>query len=393
MLKVDFDKHRVHSLTGRITPDLMRKAFKAVRRNRGAAGIDKQSIVMFESNLDENLATLMRDLKDGTYQPLPLRRVYIPKGGGETRPLGIPAVRCRVAQEVVRRLINPIFEANFHEHSHGFREKHSCHTALAQVMDLHRQGFRVVLDADIKGFFDNIPHALIMDLVAAKIADGNVLGLVRKFLQAGVMEDGRVLPTRKGTPQGGVISPLLANIVLNHLDWRLDALGYHFVRYADDFVVLCKSRHQAEKALAVVTQCIEEELGLQLSPEKTHIATFGEGFDFLGFYVSAFTVRMGGKAEGRFKDKIRELTRRHHNLDAGVFEKVNRVVRGTVNYFGRPSFSTCLGQLNELDRWLRRRIRSMKYKRIWKTDNRRMKNRYIQRLGLLACREAYPAAS
>jgi group II intron reverse transcriptase/maturase len=393
LLKVDFDKQRVHSLTGRITPDLLRKAFKAVRRNRGAAGIDKQSVVMFESNLEENLAALMRDLKDGTYQPLPLRRVYIPKGSGKTRPLGIPAVRCRVAQEVIRRLINPIFEANFHEHSHGFREKHSCHTALAQVMDLHRQGFRVVLDADIKGFFDNIPHALILDLVAAKIADGNILGLVRKFLQAGVMEDGRVLPTRKGTPQGGVISPLLANIVLNHLDWRLDALGYRFVRYADDFVVLCKSRRQAEKALAVVTQCIEEELGLQLSPEKTHIATFGEGFNFLGFYVSAFTVRMGEKAEGRFKDKIRELTRRHHNLDAGVFERVNRVVRGTVNYFGRPSFSTCLGQFNELDRWLRRRIRSMKYKRIWKTDNRRMQNRYIRRLGLLTCREAYLAAS
>lgn len=393
MLKINIDKQRVQSLTGRITPDLMRAAFKAVRRNRGAAGIDKQSIVMFESNREENLEALMRELKEGTYQPLPLRRVYIPKGGGKSRPLGMPAVRCRVAQEVVRRLINPIFEANFHAHSHGFRERRSCHTALAQVMDLHRQGCRVVLDADIKGFFDAIPHALIRDLVAAKIADGNLLGLVQKFLQAGVVEDGRVVPTRKGTPQGGVISPLLANIVLNHLDWRLDALGYRFVRYADDFVVLCKSRRQAEKALAAVTQCIEEDLGLQLSPEKTHIATFGKGFNFLGFYVSAFTVRMGEKAERRFKDKTRALTQRHQNLDAGVVEKVNRVVRGTVNYFGRPPFSTCLGQFNELDHWWRRRIRSMKYKRIWKTDNRRMKNRYIQRLGLLTCREAYLAAS
>jgi group II intron reverse transcriptase/maturase len=392
VLKVDFDTRRVHSLTGRITPEVMRGAFRAVRRNRGSAGIDRQSITMFEANLADNLDALMREMKDGSYQPIPLRRVYVPKGGGKFRPLGIPAVRCRVAQEVVRRLLNPIFDPCFHEQSHGFRENRSCHTAMARIVDLRKQGYRVVVDADIKGFFDNIPHALIMDLVAAKIADGNVLGLVRKFLQAGVMEDGRVLPTRKGTPQGGVISPLLANIVLNHLDWRLEALGYRFVRYADDFVVPCKTRRQAEKALVAVTQCIEEELGLQLSPEKTHIATFGSGFNFLGYYISAFTIRMGEKAERRFKDKIRALTRRSLNLDQGVIEKVNRVVRGTVNYFGKPLFSTCLGQFNELDHWFRRRIRSMKYKRIWMTDNRRLKNRYIQRMGVLTCREAYLSA-
>jgi len=392
VLCVQKKKCRVHSLTGRITNPVMLKAFKAVKRNRGTAGIDKQSIKMFESNLEENLNALMRELKTGTYKPIPLKRVYVPKGKGKFRPLGIPAVRCRVAQEVIRSLINPIFDAEFHNNSHGFREKRGCHTAINQIVEYHKMGNRVVLDADVKGFFDNIPHKLIMDLVTREIADGNILRLIQKFLQAGVMEDGKVLPTRKGTPQGGVISPLLANIVLNHLDWRLDDLGYKFVRYADDFVVLCKTKRQAEKAMQAVTVCIEEELGLELSPEKTHTTTFGQGFNFLGFYLSASTIRMGGKAEDRFKDKVREITKRKHNLNQEVIIKLNQVIRGTVNYFG-AGFATCLGQFNKLDKWIRKRIRCMKYKRIWMTDNGRMKNKHIRKAGFLTCREVYLSVS
>ena len=184
---------RVHALTGRITPDALRKAFKAVKRHRGAAGLDKQSIKMFEANVDENLLALMRDLKSGTYQAIPLRRVYIPKGKGAFRPLGIPAVRCRVAQEVIRALIEPIFAPTFHDRSHGFRRRRSCHTAMAQLVEWHQQGYRVVLDADLTGFFDSIPHQLILDLVACEIADGNILSLIQKFLQAGVMEEGEVM--------------------------------------------------------------------------------------------------------------------------------------------------------------------------------------------------------
>jgi RNA-directed DNA polymerase len=391
MLNVLPRKHRVHSLTGRITPEVMRKAFKAIKRNRGAAGLDRQSIKMFEANLDDNLLALMRDLKSGTYQPIPLRRVYIPKGKGAVRPLGIPAVRCRVAQEVIRVLSAPIFEPTFHDSSHGFLRRRSCHTAMAQLVELHQQGYRVVVDADLKGFFDSIPHQLILDLVAHEIADGNILSLIKKCLQAGVMEEGEVRPTRKGTPQGGVISPLLANIVLNHLDWRLEALGYRFVRYADDFVVLCKTKRQAEKALQAVTQCVEDDLGLALNPEKTRLTTFGQGFDFLGYAVSARTIRMGEQAEDRFKTKIKALSRRSHNLDAEVVLKVNRVIRGTVRYFA-TAFTTCLGQFNELDRWIRMRIRCMKYKRIWKTDNRRLKSRHIERMGFVLCREVYLSA-
>jgi group II intron reverse transcriptase/maturase len=392
MLKVGKKKIRQHSLTGRITPALMLKAFKAVKRNRGAAGIDKQSIRMFEFNLWENLDSLMAELKSGDYEPLPLKRVYIPKGKGKFRPLGIPAVRCRIAQEVVRLLINPIFEPQFHDHSHGFRSKRSCHTAMEVVVQYRTEGYRYVLDADIKGFFDNIPHGLIMDLIARDIADGNILSLVQKFLQAGVMEAGEVKPTRKGTPQGGIVSPLIANIVLNHLDWRLETQGYKFVRYADDFLLFCKSKSQAEKALEIVTQIIEEDLGLNLSPEKTHITTFGSGFNFLGFYVSAFTIRMGDKAEVRFKNKIRDITSRSHNLDAKIVVDLNRVIRGTVRYFS-ASFTTGLRRFNALDQFIRRRIRCMRYKRIWMTDNQRFLNKHICNRGFLTCREVYLSAS
>src|SRR5580692_2104639 len=270
-------KIKHHSLTGRITPELMHHAFRNVRRNRGAAGIDKVSIVMFEANLEQNLLALMRDLKTGTFQPRPLRRVHIPKGPGQTRPLGIPAVRDRVAQEVLRQLLSPLFERLFHDDSYGFRPGRNCHQAVQRVLQLHRQGHVYVLDADIKGFFDNIPHAVIMAGVAAEVADGNILRLVERFLKAGVMEEGVFRPTTVGTPQGGVISPLLANIALNSLDWRLHDAGYRFVRYADDFVVLCRSAAAVKVAHDLVQQHLTQ-IGLSLSAEKTKTTKFREGF-------------------------------------------------------------------------------------------------------------------
>ena len=202
-------KHKVHSLTGRITSELMNLAGRSVRRNRGAAGVDKVSIEMFETNLDANLNRLMRELKTGEYQPLPARRVYIPKDARKTkfRPLGIPAVRDRVAQEVLRRLLSPIFEAKFHDHSFAFRPERTCHQPVEKVLELGQQGYRYVLDADISGFFDNLSHEAIMLQLADEVADGNILRLVEKFLRAGVMEGGRFQRTRVGTPQGGVHTP------------------------------------------------------------------------------------------------------------------------------------------------------------------------------------------
>ena len=388
-MKIIHDKFKVHSLTGRITVELMQKAFKAVKKNRGCAGIDKVSIKMFESNLDENLISLMRDLKTGTYEAMPLKRRHIPKGKDKTRPLGIPAVRCRVAQEVIRRLINPVFEKRFHNNSFGFRNGRNCHQAVERVIDFARQGYRYVVDVDIKGFFDNIPHNLIKESVATKIADGNILRTIEKFLNSGVMEEGKLTPTTKGTPQGGVISPLLSNIALDHLDWHLEKQGFIFVRYADDFVILCKTRPEAERALEIVRVFLKE-MGLEDSPEKTKICHFSEGFDFLGFTFKNHSVQMRTKSKEKFQNSLREITTRSHNLDEEVIEKLNRVIRGTVNYFG-TKFSTMKRTFYMLDKWIRKRIRCMKYKRIRKADNWQLTNKHIEIMGLLNCCKLYEA--
>lgn len=388
-MEIIHDKLKVYSLTGRITREVMLKAFKAVKRNRGAAGVDRVSIAMYESNLSENLDALMKTLKQGTYQPTPLRRVHIPKGKGKTRPLGVPSVRCRVAQEVVRLLINPTFESRFHDNSFGFRNGRNCHQAVERVMNYAGQGYRYVVDVDIKGFFDNLQHSLILESVRARISDGNILKLIEKFLSSGVMEEGELRPTLRGTPQGGVISPLLSNIVLDHLDWFLEKHGLLFVRYADDFVVLCKTRPEAERALELIRKFLNE-MDLEDSPEKTKIRHFSEGFDFLGFTIKSRSIQMRSKSREKFQNSIRDITTRSHNLDKGVIEKLNRVIRGTVNYFG-IKFSTMKDKFYKLDRWIRKRVRCMKYKRISQTNNCRQTNNHIRKMGLLSCYDLYRA--
>lgn len=372
---------KYHSLTGRITLPLMTEAFRRVKRNRGAAGVDKISIGLFEANLADNLPALMKALKAGTFQPLPARRKYIDKGGGKLRPLGIPAVRDRVAQEVLRQLLSPLFEQLFHEDSYGFRPGRSTHDALERVKQLQRLGHRYVLDADISGFFDNIPHSVIMRGLTQVVADGNILQLVQRFLRAGVMEDGVFRPTTVGTPQGGVLSPLLANIALNFLDWHLTRCGFRFVRYADDFVVLCRSAPQAKEARATVQQKLTE-LGLTLSPEKTRLTSFREGFAFLGFEFRARSAQMRTKTLERFKDRVRGLTVRKHNLDAEGLGKLNAVIRGVARYFV-TSFSTVREQFRYLDAWIRRRLRCMKFKRKSDHDNWRVPIRRLRRMGLV----------
>jgi RNA-directed DNA polymerase len=381
-------KIKAHSLTGRIARDLMLRAFRNVKRNRGAAGVDKVSITMFEANLEQNVLALMRDLKTGTFQPLPLRRVHIPKGPGQTRPLGIPAVRDRIAQEVLRQLLSPLFERIFHDDSYGFRPGRNCHQAVQRVLELHRSGHTHVLDADIKGFFDNIPFQVIMTGVAAEVADGNILRLVERFLKAGVMEEGMFQPTRVGTPQGGVISPLLANIALNSLDWQLHEHGHRFVRYADDFVVLCLTESQVQEAFDLVQRHLTS-LGLALSADKTKMTKFREGFAFLGFAISSWSVTMRPKSIEKFKTKIRELTPRRHNLDQRLIGKVNAVIRGTANYFAIAD-ADVRHLFRGLDRWIRMRIRCMKFKRKSRGDNGRLRLQHFRRLGLLFLTDWWP---
>lgn len=389
-MNIVHDKHKVYSLTGRITEQLMLKAFKAVKKNRGAAGIDKVSIKMFEANLSENLTSLMKDLKQGTYQPIPLRRVYIPKGKDKTRPLGIPTVKCRIAQEVIRRLMNPIFESRFHNNSFGFRNGRNCHQAVERLLQYAQQGYRYAVDVDIKGFFDNIPHDLIQESIEARISDGNILKLIGKFLNSGVIEEGVLIPTCRGTPQGGVISPLLSNIALNHLDWFLEEQGLLFVRYADDFVILCKTESEAKRALDI-TRTFLKDMELEDSPEKTKIKHFSEGFDFLGFTIKSRSVTIREKSMEKFKNSIRETTTRSYNLEKQVIEKLNRVIRGTVNYFG-TKFSTMKTKFFKLDRWIRKRVRCMKYKQIRQADNRRLTIKHIEKkMGLLSCVKLYQA--
>jgi RNA-directed DNA polymerase len=386
MLDIKPKKVKVFSLTGRITDKLMWKAWRAVRSNCGAAGVDRISIQKYEINVEERLSKLMKDLKTrDAYHTLPLKRTYIPKAGSNTpRPLGIPTVDARVAQEVIRQLIDPIFEKQFHNDSFGFRAGRGCHQAVGRVLEYIDDGYKMVVDIDIKGFFDNIPHEIIMTMLRAEIADGNILDILEKFLSSGVMEDGKRVPTIKGTPQGGVISPLLANIVLNYLDWKLAGQGYKFVRYADDIVILVKTKHEAENALDC-TKKVLRDLGLETSPEKTKIASVSEGFQFLGFMIKGHSITMRTKSIEKFEKAIEDITTRSENLDANVIMKLNQLIRGTVNYFS-TAFTNTLTYFTKIDQWIRMRVRCMKYKRKWDTDNRRLKNKHIERMQLLSCR-------
>jgi group II intron reverse transcriptase/maturase len=299
-------------------------------------------------------------------------------------------VRDRVAQETLRRLLSPIFERKFHDDSYGFRPRRGCHQAVERVLELRRQGYTHVLDADISGFFDNLSHQAVMAELSAVIADGNILRLVEKFLKAGVMEEGQFLATRIGTPQGGVVSPLLANMALNLLDWHLHNRGYRFVRYADDFVVLCRSESQAKEARTEVEHLLRTRLGLELSSEKTKVTTFREGFAFLGFVITSQSVQMRAKSVESFKTKVRDLTRRSHNLDAELVVRLNRLIRGTANYFA-TRWSNCGDAYRSLDRWIRMRLRCMKLKRKSKQDNFRLRLKHLKRLGLLSLGDLIPA--
>ena len=360
----------------------MLEAFTAVQPNRGAAGIDKVRLQRFEAHLADNLRAWMRDLPTGSFEPHPLRRVFIPTNETEFRPLGIPALRDRVAPEGVRRLWNPLFEPVFHPASFGFRPNRNCPMALEAVLELHRAGYSFVLDADIKGFFANRSHPIILQNVAERVADGNMLPLVEKLLPSGVMDNGVFKPTPIGTPPGGLVSPRLATLVLNHLDWQLDRVGLRFVRYADDFVVLTPTPEPAKEPRARVEPVWDGGLGFQLSREKTKLTSLAKGYAVFGFTLSSRSRRMRPKSVKKFNDQIRELTPRKFHLDGDRIEQLNRVSRGTAPYFA-TDFFTARELLHTLDSWIRMRLRGMTTKRNSFPDNPQIRNKVFDRLGLL----------
>ncbi|MEF3309408.1 group II intron reverse transcriptase/maturase [Paenibacillus sp. GYB004] len=357
----------------------LEEAFKEVKRNRGAAGIDRMTIKAFESGLEHHLEVLQQTLRSKTYRPKPVRRVHIPKADGTQRPLGIPTVGDRIVQAAARRVLEPIFEAKFMDCSYGFRPERSAHMALHKIRKDLDDGFRYVIDADLKSYFDTIPHERLIGLVKETVVDGSVLALLEQFLRAGVMDGGSYHTNEQGTPQGGVISPLLANIYLHPLDEAMTKRGHRLTRYADDFVICCKTQKGAERVLRSVVRLLEQVMGLTVHPEKTKIVNSKrESFVFLGHeFKPGKKMVPSGKALTKFKERVKEITRRNQTVDVMrlVKKTLNPYLRGWGNYFVTGDVKR---RFQEFDRWIRRRLRSIQM-RSWK--NIRKLHREMRRRG------------
>jgi len=372
------------------------EAFAQVARNKGAAGVDHVTIAMFEAHLNTNLKNVSEELRTGTYQPQPIRRHYIPKPGSqEKRPLGIPTVRDRVVQTSLRYVLEPIFERDFADQSYGFRPGRGCKDALKVVNDLLDAGYTHVVDVDLKSYFDTIPHDGLMALLSQKISDGRILSLIRSFLKQDIMSDLEVWTPETGSPQGAVISPLLSNIYLDPLDHLMAASGYKMVRYADDFVILCRSAEEAQSALAMVQEWTAAA-GLTLHPTKTRIVdAYVDGFDFLGYTFWNGIRRPRKKSLQKFKATIREQTPRNSGRSLSrIITSLNPILRGWLAYFQESHHRI----IRTLDQMIRRRLRAILLRREKKRSfgrgwaNRKWPNAFFKEHGLYSLKIAHDLA-
>lgn len=391
---------RWYSLMDKVfAPDTLDAAWERVSANKGAAGVDGQSIKRFEGRAQLYLTELSTALRNGSYRPQPIRRVEIPKGDGRTRPLGIPTVKDRIVQTAVKFALEPIFEAMFRPTSYGFRPGRGCRDALREVAQLIADGHAFVVDADFESYFDTIPHDRLMQRVEERVSDGRILALLCSWLTQDIMRDLQRWTPTAGTPQGAVISPLLANIYLHPLDELMAACGYRMVRYADDFVVLCKTREEADAALAEIRAWVVGN-GLRLHPDKTHVGDCrqtGEGFEFLGYRFEAGRRFVRKKSLDRFKDSIREKTRRTRGQALAVIVvDLNRLLRGWFAYFKHAHPYT----FRPLDQFIRRRLRALLRKQTLRrpgmgltaADHQRWPNAFFAEAGLLALHTAWQTA-
>jgi len=370
---------KLYSLIDKIyRKENLHKAFIKVKRNNGAPGIDGETVSDYNVNLEANLNLLHKQLKTNTYEPNPVRRVEIEKPDGGNRELGIPTVKDRVVQQSVVNIIEPYFEKTFHPSSYGYRPKRSQHQAVAKAeVFMNKHNLKYVVDMDLSKCFDTLNHDLIIKSVSEIISDGSVLKLIRKFLESGVMKDGDFIETEIGSPQGGVISPLLSNIYLNQFDQKMMERGIRIVRYADDILIFAKDKKTAGNYKVLATKLLEDELKLKVNEEKTTLTSAFEGVSFLGFVIGTEWVIVHPKRIQRFKDKIRKITKRNagRKLEE-VIKELNPVLRGWINYYRVANMKRLARSLME---WIRRRLRMIKMKQ-WKTYKKMHKE--MRKLGI-----------
>jgi RNA-directed DNA polymerase len=373
-------------------------AWKQVKSNGGTKGIDKMTIEQFESKAGEYLEEISEALKEGKYNPQPVRRVYIPKGFGEFRPLGIPTVKDRIVETAMKYALEPIFENEFLAISYGFRPNRGCKDALREVDGLIKSGYVWVVDADLKSYFDSIPHEPLIEKVSEKISDGRMLSLIEKYLKQEVMDDMKQWMPVNGTPQGAVLSPLLANIYLHGLDVKITGANHKMVRYADDFVILCRTEEEALETLETVKEWVKKN-GLELNAEKTHVGNCmvrGQGFDFLGYRFEVGQRYVRKKSFDSLKDKIRNKTfRTRGDSLKQIIEDTNKTLKGWFEYFKHANSFI----FKVIDGFVRRRLRAVLRKHNKRpgfgrclNDHLQWPNTFFADYGLFTMVEAYKSA-